>query len=273
MGEISIPASRWEPDPQATVKLLRSFRPESLFAAVTILSALASKILREGIDAKLGLRGITTTAERLLPNHRAIIARAFDCPVFDRYGLAELTGYVAQECEAHEGLHVNGALALAEVIKNGEVCGPGETGRLILTNLHNYAMPFIRYDTGDLATVGDECSCGRSFQVLERIEGRSPSWVLTQTGPVSWAPFLAVVLSMNIGTIEQFQFVQTKIGELTLLVAPTSALNSQQIHQLTQRLNSRHPLVKIDVESTDLIEPTVSGKRSLFKPLHPESNA
>ncbi len=267
MGEVRVPVSRLRGDPLTAVHLVRSLRPESLIGDVSILSSFAYRILRAGVDARMGLRGIATSAEILLPSHRDLIQRAFGSPVFDRYGLSEVAGYVAQECEMHEGLHVNGGLAIVEVVKDGEICGPGETGRLVVTNLHNYAMPFIRYDAGDLATVGDDCSCGRAFPVLARIEGRAPGWVLTESAPVSWTSFLVPLLSMRIPLVEQFQFVQSKIGELTLFVAPGTALTTQQIRQLTEKLNSVSPLVKVHLETLDYVERTTSGKHTLFKAL------
>jgi phenylacetate-CoA ligase len=268
LGEVRLPVSRLTRNPMAAVRLIRSLRPASLVGDVSIVSSLAYRTLHAGVDAEIGIRGITTISEVLLPNHRGIITEAFHSPVFDRYGLSEVAGYVAQECQEHHGLHVNTGLVKIEVLKDGQVCGPGETGRLIVTNLHNYAMPFIRYDAGDLATVGDECPCGRAFPVLARLEGRSPGWVLTKSFPISWTSFLVPILSMHVPLIEQFQFVQSKVGELTLLVGPRTALTTHQIQQLTERLNAVHPLVNVKLELVDFIEPTASGKYVLFNPLN-----
>lgn len=267
IGELCIPMSRLEGDALAALTYIRSLGPTSLIGDVSVLGSLANAILRVNADAAMDLRGIATTAEFLSPTHREMIARAFSCPIFDRYGVAEVAGYVAQECHEHAGLHVNSGLAIVEVVKNGEICGPGETGRLLVTSLHNYAMPFIRYDTGDLATVGDECSCGRAFPILKRIEGRSPSFVMTGSLPVSWMKFHAVLMMMNISTIERFQFVQSRVGELVLLVAPKSALTELQIDELDKRLNLVHPLVRVNVEPVDSIVPAASGKLEPFKPL------
>lgn len=271
IGEVRVPVSRLTRDSSAAVRLIRSLHPASLLGDVSVLSSLANRILRASVDATMGLRGIATIVEVLLPNHRDLIERAFNSPVFDRYGLSEVAGYVAQECSEHKGLHVNEGMALVEVVtKDGELCGPGETGRLIVTNLHNYVMPFIRYESGDLATVGDECPCGRAFPVLARIEGRSPGWVLTQSYPISWTSYLVPLLSIRLPLIEQFQFVQSKVGELTLLVAPRTALTTQEIQTLTQRLNSVNPLVRVRLEEVDYIERTASGKHILFKQLKAE---
>jgi phenylacetate-CoA ligase len=267
IGEVIIPISRVERDVRAGVQLIRSLRPDSVIGLVSTLSSFAKRVLDAGLEDGMNLRAVVTSAEMLLPNDRDLIARAFGSPVFDRYGLAEVAGYVAQECHVHQGLHVNNGLAVVEVVEDGQVCGPGETGHLVVTNLHNYAMPFIRYDTGDLATVGDVCPCGRAFPVLARIEGRSANWVITESAPLSWTRFLGALEAMNITSVEQYRFIQTAVGNLTLLVAPKSALASAQIDELAKRLNSIHPLVKVKVETADSIPPAASGKRILFEPL------
>ena len=268
IGELRVQVSRLEGDAHEAIEVVKALHPSSLIGTVSILSSFSNNILRSGVEARMDLRGIATSADMLLPSHRDMIAKAFESPVFDRYGLAEMSGYVAQECDTHQGLHVNEGLVIAEVVKDGQLCGPGETGRLILTNLHNYVMPFIRYDTGDIATVGDECSCGRSFAVLARIEGRSPGWVITKSIPIAWTSFLVQLQSMNFAKIEQFQFVQKKVGELTLLIAPRSALVNSEITQLTRHMNSIRSLVTVKVEIVDSIEPAASGKHILFKPLN-----
>jgi hypothetical protein len=90
---------------------------------------------------------------------------------------------------------------------------------------------------------------------------------MTGSLPVSWMKFHAVLMMMNISTIEQFQFIQSRVGELVLLVAPKSALTELQIAELDKRLNLVHPLVRVKVEAVDSIVPGASGKLEPFKPL------
>ncbi len=266
MGGVRIPFSRLD-EPASAVRLIRSFKPAALTGNASVLSSLAYSFLRTGINVKMNLKAAATTAEILLPRDRELISRAFDCPVYDRYGLAEVAGYVAQECGAHQGLHVNEGMVAVQVVKDGDLCGPGETGRLIITNLHNYAMPFIRYDTGDLATVGNACSCGKTFPILSRIEGRASYWVLTRSFPVSWTRFRSEVEYLNNMSIEQYQFDQMDVGKLRLLIAPKPALTAAQTLELKKHLNAVHAFVRVDVEAVDSIEPGPGGKRVLFKPL------
>ena len=162
----------------------------------------------------MDLKGIVTTGECLSANDRRLIGGAIGAPVYDRYGLVEVAGYVAQECERHTGLHVNGGLAFVEVLKDGEACGPGEKGRLVVTNLHNYVMPFIRYDTGDLATVGRVFSA-LEFSMCSNESRADPPTGLSPTPHRSLGIlFFAVLHSQALPAVERFQFVQERIGEV-----------------------------------------------------------
>jgi phenylacetate-CoA ligase len=268
MGSVTFPAKTLETDPVEAVELIRSFHPAALMGDVSVLSSFANTLIDMRRHARdVGLLAVATHAEMLLQRDREVIAQVFGCPVFDRYALSEVAGYVAQECEYHCGLHTNAGLAKVEVVRDGEVCGPGESGRLIVTNLLNYAMPFIRYDTGDLATVGEDCQCGRAFSSLSSIEGRSANWVITESFPVAWTRYLGALQTMSVESIERFQFVQTDVGRLTLLIAPKSPQNDARIEEIQARLNGVHPLVGVNVEAVDVIAEVPGRKRVLFRPL------
>src|SRR5207249_8327871 len=100
---------------------------------------------------------------------RALIARAFGCPVFDEYGTREL-GPLAHECPAHRGHHVNAESYVVEVA--------GESGEILVTDLNSRSVPLIRYRVGDVAVAGGHpCVCGRGLPLLERLAGRPPSAV------------------------------------------------------------------------------------------------
>ena len=126
-----------------------------------------------------GIGGITpaavvTSGETLSLEQRETIERSFGCPVFDRYNSMEFD-IVAHECVEHNGLHLFTDLVYAEILNaQNEPVKPGEVGELVITDLKNYYLPFIRYRTGDLAVRSDrKCPCGRGFPLLERVERRS----------------------------------------------------------------------------------------------------
>ena len=106
-------------------------------------------------------------------HQRDLIERAFACKVYDQYGHGEAAVFVS-ECEKGS-LHVSDEYGVVEVLAGEDPAKPGEIGEIVVTGLNNWAMPLIRYRTGDLAvreTEDFKCECGRGLSVLRSIEGR-----------------------------------------------------------------------------------------------------
>ena len=102
---------------------------------------------------------------------RARAAERFSCRVIDSYDLTE-AGVIACECPAG-GYHTQSEIAMVEVLNSeGRHAAPGERGRVVVTPLYQYAMPLVRYDTGDEAITGEPCACGRAALKLTKIFGR-----------------------------------------------------------------------------------------------------
>ena len=125
------------------------------------LAAIADELLQGDLKLSQPVAGVITIAETLTPNRKRLIQKYFDAPIINRYGLREFGSWSAQSCrESPERFHINSELVVCEVLRaDGTPCAAGETGRVVLTDLHNFARPFIRYDTGDLAVaIVDELS-------------------------------------------------------------------------------------------------------------------
>jgi phenylacetate-CoA ligase len=153
---------------------LLSFRPK-LVAGGAALRWFASYMIRNGLQAPDRLTGVVAWGIPLLPDQVAMLSEALCDTVYDRYGSAELGGPVAQQCRARIGLHFNTQLSFIEVLKDGEPCSEGERGRLVVTNLHNLATPFTRYDQEDTAVYLDDCACGSRLPQIAKISGKDPS--------------------------------------------------------------------------------------------------
>ncbi len=158
-------------------EILRKYGPAVIVGYPSSLQLFCRFCKREGIVG-IAPTAVVTSGETLSLEQREAIESFFSCPVFDRYNCVEFDN-VAHECREHNGLHLFSDLVYAEVLGAGnEPVKPGEVGDLVITDLRNYYMPFIRYRTGDLAAQSDrKCPCGRGLPILERVEGRS-------TGPV-----------------------------------------------------------------------------------------
>jgi phenylacetate-CoA ligase len=147
--------------------------PDYLLTYPSNLRFLAGHCREHGITLP-HLEHVITMGEVLNPEARQECGRAWDAPVIDVYSAQEV-GIIALQCPISERHHVQSERIFVEVVDDeGVPCGPGQTGRVLVTPLHNYAMPLLRYELGDYAEVGEPCPCGRGLPVLSRILGREP---------------------------------------------------------------------------------------------------
>ena len=134
-------------------------------------------------------KALMSSAQTLPGPSRKLIEDAFGCRVFDKYGSREFSG-IAYECEAHAGHHVVAETYLVEVLRDGQPVKPGEVGEVVVTDLNNYCMPFIRYRIGDLAEAMDNgvaCACGRGAPASARSRGACNPSSRAPTAGTSWA--------------------------------------------------------------------------------------
>lgn len=145
---------------------------------------LATRSLDDGPKLNRALKAVVTTAENLTAPMRSTIERAFGCRVINRYGSRE-NGDIASECEHHTGLHINPLFTHVEVVDDdGRALPYGEEGQLIITNLHNRAMPLIRYAIGDRGVLQAPvpCRCGREWPSISALTGRNTDFLHLPNG-------------------------------------------------------------------------------------------
>jgi phenylacetate-CoA ligase len=153
------------------------------------------------------LRSIWTLGEIVTPELRELAREVVGLPITDVYSSVEV-GYIALQCPEQPHYHVQSEGVLVEVIDEaGQPCRPGEVGRVIVTALHNFAMPLLRYVIGDYAEVGEPCSCGRGLPVLSRVLGRTRNMLILPSGRRIW-PLLEGALFSDVAPVTQFQIVQ-----------------------------------------------------------------
>jgi phenylacetate-CoA ligase len=169
-------------------------------------------------------KGIITAAGTLHENMRMLIEEVFGCKVFNQYGSRD-AGMMAFSCEEQKGLHLNVFNNYIEVLdQNLNPCKPGETGKVYVTLLNNYVMPFIRYDIGDLATLDEEndgkCLCGRGLPIIKRVEGRETTIFKTKDGKIIPGEFFIhfVGVVFNKGFISRFQVIQEDYDHIVVKV-------------------------------------------------------
>ena len=204
-------------------------------------------------------KAIFTSAEKLFPEMRKKIEDVLKTEVYDSYGLND-GGISAFECSEHKGLHINTERALLEVVDdNGKQLREGP-GRILATSLYNYAMPFIRYDTGDLGYALDEfCPCGRGYRLLREVTGRQLEFLISPEGKKIYGGFFSHMLR-DIGEVKEFQVVQEKVDEITIRINPEENFDKRQLQFIRKAVKKRSNNWKVKFEMSDEFEKTLAGK-------------
>jgi phenylacetate-CoA ligase len=235
---------------------IRRRRPLKLFGYASALYRLAQYLERAGWQAEAGWpRVIFTTAEPLYDFQRALIQRVFGCPVANEYGCRE-GGLVANECP-DGGLHVPAEGILVEV----DAPAGSRRGEIVLTNFESWAMPIIRYRTGDIGELDDTpCRCGRGLPRLGRVDGRSTDMLVSASGKVMHA--LAVIYPLReTPGIREFQVVQKTLHDVRLRIVPDARYAEDAMAKTVTAVRRLFDdTADVTVELVTAIERPLSGK-------------
>jgi phenylacetate-CoA ligase len=213
---------------QRAVEKIRRLQPDVMLAYAQGAAALARYVQRTNGRSWNDFPTITG-AERLWPHDREAMQAAFGPQVFETYGCREVM-LIGSECEAHDGLHLSMETMIVELIVREpdgttRAARPGETGEVVITDLHNLAQPLIRYVGGDSAVARPPgtCTCGRTLPRIGPIEGRVTDTLRDGRGnPVNGLLFSILFVSV-VEHAKQFQIFQKKTGELSLRIVPSVA--------------------------------------------------
>jgi phenylacetate-CoA ligase len=219
------------------VAWLLRVQPDYLLSYPSNLEALVRECLRRGVRWP-ALREVRSVAENVRPELRALVRAAWDVKLVDVYSTTE-SGYLALQCPLHDHYHVQEESARIEILDDaGKPCAPGESGRVVVTTLHKFAMPLIRYDLGDYAVPGHPCDCGRGLAVIERILGRTRNLLRLPDGTRRW-PLCELIEQPDVPGILQYQFLQKSLGhiEVHLVVGPKYSRSMEA--RLTEIIHGR----------------------------------
>jgi phenylacetate-CoA ligase len=239
---------------------LARIRPHAIVAYTKPLYE-AARFFNERNIKPFAPNSIVVGAEKLHDFERAMIERVFQAPVFETYGSREFM-LIGAECERHEGMHLTAEHLLVEVLdENGAAARRGEEGDVVITDLCNYGMPFIRYHNGDRAVAGfDTCSCGRGLPVLKKIVGRQLDILRTPDGRLIAGEFFPHLMKDYPG-VRRFQVIQESTEFVRIRLVVDSSWDEQTQAHLTQVV-ARHlgSSVGTQFERVPQIELTAAGK-------------
>ncbi len=242
---------------------LQRHNPEYLLTYPSLAAELAGLSMRAGVRLR-SLRQVRTLGEALDPETRALCREAWGVPIVDMYS-AEEVGYIALQCPEHEHYHVQAENVVVEVLDDaGNACKPGEVGRVVVTDLHNFAMPMIRYEIGDYAEAGGACPCGRGLPVLKRILGRTRNLLVAPDGKRYWSTF-GMRSFAEAGLVQQYQFVQKAADLIEARVVTPAPLTGEQEERLRRHILERLPAgLRLELVRCDRIGRGAGGKFEEF---------
>lgn len=224
---------------------------------------LFAKFIREN-NLKLEFRpeAIFTTAEKLFDKKRELIERIFNVKVFDNYGLND-GGISAYECEKHNGMHIDTERAVLEVVDDNGRQVINQKGKILATNLYNYALPFIRYDTGDLGVISDsKCTCDRKTPLLKEIAGRVTDF-LKLNNIIIESPVLTVLMGKF--DIEQYQIIQDSPTSMIIKIVRGKTYDKKRDEGIIKNSFFCHVgKINIEFQYVDSISATKAGKEKFI---------
>lgn len=198
-----------EREMDAYLKIINSSRAQHMMAYVDAAVELAQHARRKRLPVRQ-LKSIMACAGTVTPDVRRVLEEVFGARVHNQYGSRDCAG-IACECE-RGGHHVYANhLFLESVDDQGRTVPHGQSGRLLVTLLHNFSFPLVRYEIGDIGVLTrDLCRCGRPYPLLQTVEGRAVEFLRSTSGayvsPVYIRHLIGVV--HNPGVIRRFQLVQ-----------------------------------------------------------------
>ena len=211
------------------------------------------------------LRQVRTLSEILPAETRRLCRDLWGLEIADLYSTQE-NGYIAFQCPEEGAYHVQAESVLLEVLDPaGNPCGPGESGEVVVTGLHNFAMPMLRYAVGDMAEVGEPCPCGRGLPVLKQIFGRVRNMLVRPDGRRVRAP-IGDIWEAEVPEIRQIQMIQRTMEEVEIKLVTTRPLSAEEEQVVRDWFHHRSDhLFDVTLSYHDEIPRGPSGKFEDFR--------
>jgi phenylacetate-CoA ligase len=240
------------------IRWLRAKAPRVLMTYPSNLEQLLHAV-RDGRVRLPSLQQVRTFGEALPDTLRVLCDSVLGIPLVDQYSSMEL-GLIAIQCPRFPHYHVQAENVYVEILNDaGQPCAPGEIGRVVVTDLHNFASPLLRYELGDLAEPGEPCPCGRGLPVINRVLGRVRGMMAMRDGTRRWPRGYSGLA--GVAPIRQFQIVQKTLEDLLLRLVVLGPLSVVEEDDLCSRVRAIFgDYFRVQIDYCDRIERDPTGK-------------
>ncbi len=240
---------------------LKRYRPVAYLAYASAMYLYARYLREKGHRDYHRPQGIITSAEILTEEQRRLIEDVFGCKVYDRYGCRE-TSVVASECSEHAGMHINAESLYLEFIRRDRPCRAGEMGQVVITDLLNYGMPFIRYQIADMGIpLEGPCKCGRGLPRMQMAAGRVTEFLISPEGVIVSGVSLATYFITSIPGIAQAQLIQEKRDFVVVRLVCTEQFDNDSERIISEKIAEFFgPGMKYELQKVATIPLEPSGK-------------
>lgn len=251
-----------ENDMKNYIKTINEYKPELVRGYAGSLYELAK--FSEKNNLKIySPKKLVCSAETLTKDMRTTIEAVFGTKLYDFYGSRE-TASIAGECK-DSLIHIFSFNNYIEIVdRNNNSVIEGQEGRIIVTALHNYSMPFIRYEIGDMAVLGPEkCTCGNFLPCITKISGRLEEQFIKKDGSIVIGYFFVHLLGvyLNKGFIKKFQVIQEDFDRIRIITVLDKGLPESEKSEIEQKIRvEMGSNCKIIWDFVDTIQNTQSGK-------------
>jgi len=239
---------------------LRAEAPIYLLTHPSNLRSLLRRARERAISVP-SLRELSTFGEMLPADLRDLAREVWNLPVTDVYSSEEFDN-IALQCPVHaENYHIQAENLLVEIVDDSGVpCAPGEIGRVLVSTLHNFTMPLLRYEIGDYAQAGASCACGRGLPVIRRIVGRRRNMLRLPGGRSHWPSFPYEDFK-PIADFRQIQIIQHQVEAIEVRLAGTAPMTGEREALFSARLcDLLHGEYSIRYSYPESIAPSSGGK-------------
>lgn len=244
---------------QAISTQIAAFRPGAIEGFAT---GLLESVNRASEEDRIKVPVIVSTGEMIYPHQRKALENHYSASVYTYYGSNEI-GSIAFECEHHQ-LHICEEHVIVETVNDKGESVINEPGKVLVTDLDNYSMPFIRYELGDVAVISDkQCSCGRSSHIISELLGRSQDFLSGKAGRRLQATQLAGYLK-DLTQTGQLQFVQGVSGKIEVLYDGNEEAAKNELELVKDHIKDRLGSdIVIELTRVKEVKKTIRGKQPL----------